>query len=88
MAELTHPCIVDLREVLSNDRCVFMVMQYCPGGELYDVCARGDRSTRRRRAAFSAVDSGGGFLSQETNLSSRFEARKLVFGRVRGGLHR
>ena len=48
-AELTHPCIVDLREVLSNDRCVFMVMQYCPGGELYDICARGDRSTRRRR---------------------------------------
>ena len=51
MAELTHPCIVDLREVLSNDRCVFMVMQYCPGGELYDIVrARGpfDEATARR----------------------------------------
>ena len=37
LADLFHPCIVDLIEVLTNETSVFMVMQYCPGGELYDV---------------------------------------------------
>lgn len=48
MAELTHPCVVDLREVLSNRDHIFMVMQYCPNGELYDIV--------RRRGAFSEAD--------------------------------
>ena len=45
MADLTHPCIVDLKEVLSDEQSVFMVMQYCPGGEVYDrVRAKGSFS--------------------------------------------
>ena len=48
MAELTHPCVVDLREVLSNRDHIFMVMQYCPNGELYDIV--------RRRGPFSEAD--------------------------------
>jgi len=45
MADLTHPCVVDLREVLSNHESIFMIMQYCPNGEMYDIV--------RRRGAFS-----------------------------------
>lgn len=48
MADLTHPCVVDLKEVLCNESSVFMVMQYCPGGELYDIV--------RQKGAYSEVE--------------------------------
>ena len=49
MADLTHPCIVDLKEVLSDEQSVFMVMQYCPGGRCTIGCGRRGVSARRRR---------------------------------------
>jgi len=66
MADLSHPCIVDLKEVLSNESYVFMVMQYCPGGEIYDIVrAKGAFSEGEARRQFQRLMQGVDFCHRK-----------------------
>ena len=66
MADLTHPCVVDLREVLCNESSVFMVMQYCPGGELYDIVRqKGPYSEAEARRHFQRLIQGVDFCHRK-----------------------
>ena len=66
LADLFHPCIVDLIEVLTNETSVFMVMQYCPGGELYDVIrAKGALNEEQARRHFQRLIQGVDFCHKK-----------------------
>ena len=36
LKKLHHPNVIQLYEIIENDMSLFLVMEYCPGGELFD----------------------------------------------------
>ena len=48
MKDLHHPNIVDLKEVMASKDKIYMVMEFMPGGELFDkIVAEGPLEARR-----------------------------------------
>ena len=80
MADLTHPCIVDLKEVLSDEQSVFMVMQYCPGGEVYDrVRAKGSFGEAEARRHFQRLIQGVDFCHKKRIYHRDLKPENLFF---------
>ena len=80
MADLSHPCVVDLKEVLSNESYVFMVMQYCPGGEMYDVVrAKGAFSEGDARRHFQRLMQGVDFCHRKRIYHRDLKPENLFF---------
>ena len=47
MKDLHHPNIVDLKEVMASKDKIYMVMEFMPGGELFDkIVAEGPMEAR------------------------------------------
>ncbi|KAI9357615.1 kinase-like domain-containing protein [Zopfochytrium polystomum] len=60
---LHHPNIAQLYEVLTTESKIYMVTEYCPGGEAFDyICSQGrldDRAAETRRIFRQVVDAVG-----------------------------
>jgi len=52
MKVLKHPNIVQLKEVLATSKTVYMVLEYCPDGELYDTIVDGGAMEENRARRF------------------------------------
>lgn len=46
--QLRHPNIVALYEVLSTESAIFIVSEYCPNGELFDLLTETGRFTEQQ----------------------------------------
>lgn len=40
MKQVEHPHVVDLREIIASRDSIFLVMEYVPGGDLFDHVAK------------------------------------------------
>ncbi len=52
MRELRHQHICQLMQVIETDEKIFMVLEYCPGGELFDYIVAKDRLTESEARFF------------------------------------
>ena len=52
MKVLSHQNICKLLQVLENEQKIFMVLEYCPGGELFDYIVDRDRLCESESRAF------------------------------------
>ncbi|XP_071954375.1 maternal embryonic leucine zipper kinase-like isoform X2 [Antedon mediterranea] len=52
LQELVHQHICTLYEVVETEKKIFMVMEYCPGGELFDYIVAKDRLREEEARAF------------------------------------
>jgi serine/threonine protein kinase len=43
LTDLHHPCLVKLRECFQDDKKLYFVLEYCPGGELFGLLSLKDR---------------------------------------------
>ncbi|KAI8139168.1 hypothetical protein BJV82DRAFT_673027 [Fennellomyces sp. T-0311] len=50
--QLRHPNIITLFEILSTESAIFIVSEYCPNGELFDLLTESGRFTEQRAQAF------------------------------------
>ncbi|KAI7849641.1 hypothetical protein BDC45DRAFT_539908 [Circinella umbellata] len=50
--QLRHPNIVTLFEILSTESAIFIVSEYCPNGELFDLLTESGRFTEQRAQTF------------------------------------
>jgi len=41
--ELDHPNIVKYYETYQNDEFLYIVMEYCPGGDLFDLITKNSK---------------------------------------------
>lgn len=55
--QLRHPNIVALYEVLSTESAIFIVSEYCPNGELFDLLTETGRFTEQQLNAISGNSS-------------------------------
>merc|ERR1719453_2943858 len=51
MSEIDHPFIVRLMETFKDDNRLYMVLEFCPGGELFSLLQR-ERRLNEEAAAF------------------------------------
>jgi len=52
MKDLTHQHIGKLYQVIDTEQKIFLVMEYCPGGELFDYIVERDRLTEEEARLF------------------------------------
>ncbi|KFM82497.1 Maternal embryonic leucine zipper kinase, partial [Stegodyphus mimosarum] len=66
MQELSHPNICKLYQVIETEKTFFLILEYCPGGELFDYIIEKDRlSEKEARHFFRQIISAVAFVHEK-----------------------
>lgn len=49
---MRHPCIIQLYELIETKKYLFLVMEYCPNGELFDYIVKKERLSAEESCSF------------------------------------
>ena len=49
---IKHPNIIELYEIIETDLAIYMIMEYAPGGELFDYIVSKQRLNEKEAAMF------------------------------------
>ncbi|KAJ3087093.1 Serine/threonine-protein kinase par-1 [Quaeritorhiza haematococci] len=79
MKMLHHPHIVKLYEVIETKSTVFLVMEYCSGGELYDyLVVHGKMKEKEARAKFRQILSAVSYCHKKRVIHRDLKAENLL----------
>jgi MAP/microtubule affinity-regulating kinase len=79
MKSLHHPHIIKLYEVIETKNTVFLVMEYCSGGELYDyLVVHGKMKERDARAKFRQILSAVSYCHKKQIIHRDLKAENLL----------
>jgi len=49
---IKHPNVIQLHEIIESDSAIYMIMEYAPGGELFNYIVEKDRLTEAEAQKF------------------------------------
>jgi MAP/microtubule affinity-regulating kinase len=79
MKSLHHPHIIKLYEVIETKNTVFLVMEYCSGGELYDyLVVHGKMKERDARSKFRQILSAVSYCHKKQIIHRDLKAENLL----------
>lgn len=79
MKSLHHPHIIKLYEVIETKNTVFLVMEYCSGGELYDyLVVHGKMKEKDGRAKFRQILSAVSYCHKKQIIHRDLKAENLL----------
>lgn len=82
MKTLDHPNIVKLFEVIETERCLYLVMEYASGGEIFDyVVANGRLKEKDVRAKFRQIISAVHYCHEKNIVHRDLKAENLLLDR-------
>lgn len=82
MKSLNHPNIVKLYEVIENEKCLFLVMEYASRGEIFDyLVANGRMKEKDVRSKFRQILSAVHYCHQKDIVHRDLKAENLLLDR-------
>ncbi len=57
LSELNHPFLVKLKECFQDDKKLYFILEYCPGGELFGLLSLKDKLSEEQYASYHSEQS-------------------------------